>query len=429
MDNEKNYIIVDPEETKGKKKSRARTTILAIIGVVAVLGVSVSLLFGLIQSAKAPVTDFFNNKPQQSNDSGLYNNPSPNSDVPSKSSPSPTPLATQRPMAKLDGVAPLVKDKSNPVPDIYDAVSESIVGIVVYKNNLSGDQRLEGMGSGFVVSSEGYVITNAHVVSGADSVFVSLSNGLEIETELIGADNESDVAVLKVQHDGLVPLKLGDSDDTRVGEYVVAIGNPLGRGFEGSVTKGIISARSRAVTIDGRVNLYIQTDAAINLGNSGGPLFNMKGEVIGVNTAKTINAGYDSQGSSISAEGMSFALPINKVVRIAEHLITKGYVEKAALGVRIKQLTRAELNDIGLSYGILIHSITQGGPADKAGLKENDIIISCDDVVFDSTTEMSDYITSQASGTPIRLEVWRDGKTFSVEVRLVNMAALNYDPQ
>ena len=186
-----------------------------------------------------------------------------------------------------------------------------------------GEQRSNALGSGFVVSSDGLIVTNNHVIDGADEIEIEFFSGKKLPAKVIGKDEKTDIAVLKVESAQLQPLKLGDSDSVRVGEYVLAIGNPLSSDeLANTITFGIVSATKREVTIDNYTNSYLQTDAAINFGNSGGPLNNLNGEVIGINSAKTITAGYDDLGNAVSAEGFGFALPINQVKKIMEVLIT-----------------------------------------------------------------------------------------------------------
>ena len=232
---------------------------------------------------------------------------------------------TGREMPVLDGQVPIISDTVNPAPDIVEQTFEGVVGVNSYEKVKDKDE-LEGYGSGFVLSSEGYIVTNAHVIKGASKVTVTLPDNdkQEIDAEVVGYDSTMDIAVLYIRKDGLKPLALGSAENVRVGDFTIAIGNPSGSELAGTATFGIISATSRNVNIDGHENEYLQTDAAINPGNSGGPLLNMKGEVIGITTAKNIFAGYDEYGNTISAEGLGFAIPIDKAVEVAEELITQG---------------------------------------------------------------------------------------------------------
>lgn len=432
---EYNNFYHDTEDpfSEPPKKSKARVFLSILAGLLACAVVAV-LVMGILRSGSwspgqgvapgqswPPVT--------QDPSEGEYGPEEP-ANTPQ---PTATPFATERPMISLDGVAPVLPETGNPIPELVEAAVPSVVGVLnyaersLYGGSTSRDDRLQGMGSGFIVSSAGYIITNAHVVSDAYEVDVALHDGTEIAAEVIGMDMESDVAVLKISYPGLQALKIGSSDDIRVGEYVLAIGTPLGW-LDGSVTMGIISARSRAVPIDGRTNLYIQTDAAINIGNSGGPLLNMQGEVIGVNTAKSITAGYDeTTGTAISAEGLGFALPIQKVMSIATQLITKGYVQRAALGVQIVSLTSNELKELGLQNGIRVESVMAGSPAETAGILAGDIIIACDGVRYDDQNELVEYINMQALGAQVEMELWRDGKELTIEVVLIDKSDIDYN--
>ncbi len=400
-----------------KPPRRAGRIVLLVIVVAVVFLIIGMLLAGLIESAQQPWQPLLPELPQKTE------SPKPEKTVQPAA---PTPLPTERPMVTLDGVAPMLPSTGNPIPDIVEAVAPSVVGVVNYSGDTLDEGTEQGMGSGFIVSSEGYILTNAHVVEGAGALAVTLMDGTELEAQLIGSDTISDVAVLKVEYAGLRPLKLGDSEYTRVGDYVVAVGNPLGFGLEGTVTMGIISARSRTITIDDHTNTYIQTDAAINVGNSGGPLLNMRGEVIGINSAKTINAGYDEYGDVISAEGLGFALPINDVRVITEQLITKGYVQRAALGVNIVELSQAQMEEKGLQSGVLVVAVVHNSPADTAGIKPGDVILSCDGMRIEDKNELSDYVNARPVGSKIELIISRDGQELTIQVDLVDMSTLDY---
>ena len=229
------------------------------------------------------------------------------------------------------------------IPDVVEAASDSVVGVIHYQPNLrTGKLEEYASGSGFIVSENGYVLTNAHVVSGAAAVDVLFSNGDKKPALVVGADVNTDIAVLKVEGEGYPALPIGDSNALRVGEYVIAIGNPLSA-YElyGTVTFGIISATAREINIDGFVNTYLQTDAAINFGNSGGPLINMAGQVIGMNSAKSVTAGYDARGNAISAEGIGFALPIQNVIEIANVILQEGGMVRPGMAAALRSLPRA----------------------------------------------------------------------------------------
>lgn len=417
MNYESYYENMNPYDPRPPRNSGGRIALLVIV-VAAVFLIIGMLLAGLIQSASQPYAPLPEYTPSGTNAPKVTPQPSP------------TPSPTERPMVDLDGMAPFLPAQGNPIPDIVDAVAPSVVGILNYgagDTEQDPESLLQGMGSGFIISSEGYILTNAHVVEKAKKLAVTLSDGEEIEAELVGIDAISDVAVVKVERAGIRPLKLGDSANIRVGDYVVAVGNPLGRGLEGTVTMGIISSRARSITIGDHTNTYIQTDAAINVGNSGGPLLNMSGEVIGINTAKTINAGYDEYGMAITAEGLGFALPINDVRKIAEQLITKGVVQRAALGVHIATPTQEELAAQGVPNGVLVMSVVRGGPASVAGLKPGDIITACDNIRIAEQNQLAQYVNARPIGTTITLTVSRDGEEKTLTVSLVDMSGLDYN--
>jgi serine protease Do len=247
-----------------------------------------------------------------------------------------TPEPAHGSMPPLDGVAPTIGDTANPIPDIVEQVSAGVVGIVNYRYNGQYEDYEEwATGSGFVISSQGYILTNAHVIDGAAKLGVMFTDGTEEEAVLVGYDNTMDLAVLRVNRTGLYALKMGDSNTLRVGEYIITIGDPTGRELAGTTTFGIVSATARTITIDGQTNTYIQVDAAVNPGNSGGPLINLKGEVVGIVSAKTVTASYDDYGNAISAEGLGFALPINEVLELAGQLITEGGIKRPGIGISV----------------------------------------------------------------------------------------------
>lgn len=349
-----------------------------------------------------------------------------------------TPIPGNHDMPALDGVAPDLSDiapgfMNNPIPDIFDAVSPSVVGVVNYTTQSFGGRRMlsiYGSGSGFIVSSEGYILTNAHVIEDAEEITVLLSTGEEVPASIIGADNETDVAVLKVEHDGLIPMAIGNSDGVRVGEFVIAIGNPLDTDrLANTTTFGVISARAREITIDGHTNTYLQTDAAINFGNSGGPLLSMSGEVIGMNSAKSITAGYDEYGNAVSAEGIGFALPINTVCEIMELLITEGSIERPAIGITVYTLTEAiaaEM-DLPLSAGICVASVVKDGPASRAGLRAGDIILSANGRSIAEQAELIAIINECGIGDTITVEIYRDGDTITCEILLADKNQMDFN--
>lgn len=319
---------------------------------------------------------------------------------------------------------PFVEDFET-LPDIVEAVSPAVVGVINYQtyDGFIGKSLEEfGSGSGFLITTDGYVVTNQHVVDEAEKIGVILSDGKEYEAKLIGYDVNTDVAVLKIDQTDLAALPIGDSDAVRVGEYVLAIGNPLdSTELYGSVTFGIISAVARSMNIEGFTNDYLQTDAAINPGNSGGPLIDMEGRVIGMNSAKSITAGYDENGNAIASEGIGFALPINDVMEIVEKIILKGKIQRPGIGVTVS--TRdAELAALdGTEPGVFIYSVTKGGPADQAGLQPNDILLAVDDLTIEDQESMIAYVQKLKVGDVVVFRILRDDEVFEISVTVGDM--------
>jgi serine protease Do len=285
----------------------------------------------------------------------------------------------------------------------------------------------QGSGSGFVVSADGYILTNNHVVEGAEQVTVRLLDRREFKAKVIGSDPNTDVAVLKIDAKGLQPVALGNSDDARVGEWVLAIGNPLGEGLTFTVTSGIISAQGRALSgLPGRgqgsIQDFIQTDAAINPGNSGGPLVSVRGEVIGINSAIASETGFYS--------GYGFAIPINLARTVMNQLIETGSVHRAALGVSIDNVTLNDAAYVGLPEirGVVVKDIpSDDSPAKAAGIQPGDVIISVDGKPVERVGQLQQVIGFRKPGDVAKVEVARKGgvrKTFNVKLQ-----ALNEQPQ
>ena len=273
------------------------------------------------------------------------------------------------------------------------------------------NRRGTSLGSGFIVDSEGYIITNNHVIQGAEDITVILRDDTQLKAKLIGSDSRVDVAVLKVEMPGKKPLpaiKFGDSDKARVGDWVVAIGNPFGLGH--SVTAGIVSARGRALSDS--LDDYMQTDAAINKGNSGGPLFNEKGEVIGVNTAI-----YSPTGTNA---GLAFAIPSNVVKAVAEQLREFGKVKRGWIGVSYQTVTDDIADSFGLdrARGVLVANVVADGPAGKAGLKRNDIILNFGGADVPDMRRFPRMVANARVGSTIDVTVWRQGKEQTFKMRI-----------
>jgi len=265
----------------------------------------------------------------------------------------------------------------------------------------------QGMGSGFIVEPGGVILTNAHVVEGADEVHVRLSDRREFKGKVLGVDHQSDIAVVKIDAAGLPVVKLGDPAQVRVGEWVLAIGSPFG--FENSATVGIVSATSRSLP-DGTYVPFIQTDAAVNPGNSGGPLFNMKGEVIGITSQIYSRSG--------GYQGIAFAIPINVAAQVKEQLVRYGKVERGRIGVAIQEVTQSLAQSFGLDkpQGALVSSVEPGGPADKAGIKPGDVLLGVNGKAVDRSAELPPLVAAVKPGSKATFDVWRDGAKRSLAV-------------
>lgn len=286
-------------------------------------------------------------------------------------------------------------------PTVVEIRTETITN-----NFFLNDFVSEGAGSGVIVSSDGYIVTNNHVIENARSVVVTLADGTTYPAEVIGADAVTDLAVVKIDASQLTTAVLGDSDNIQVGDAVVAIGNPLGS-LGGSATNGIISALNREITIDNETMYLLQTNAAVNPGNSGGGLFNDRGELIGIVNAK-------SSGSDI--EGLGFAIPINDVQKVVTQLIQDGYVsERATLGVYLSEKTDGSLNQ---STALYIEEVTPGSGAEKAQLQAGDRIISADNKEVNSVAQLKKILRGFSVGESIDLVVVRDGQEVKATVNL-----------
>jgi serine protease Do len=273
------------------------------------------------------------------------------------------------------------------------------------------EYEVPGSGSGFIFDSAGYVMTNNHVVRGADEIEVTLSDGREFEATIVGQDPNTDIAVIKIEGDDLPSLRFGDSDKIRVGDWAIAVGNPLE--LEGTVTVGVVSAKGRVdLNIQGGAPLYqdfIQTDASINFGNSGGPLVNIEAEVIGINSA--INA---------QANGIGFAIPINLAKEVSDALIAEGKVVRGFLGVRPQEITHelAEAYDLGGTEGVLIASVEDGTPADEAGIEAGDVITEFDGTEITSVAQFRRVVAGVPPGEEVDVEIVRDGRSSVVTAEL-----------
>ena len=310
---------------------------------------------------------------------------------------------------------------------VADLVSPSVVVItteqVVYSQWLwYGQNQVEsGAGSGVIISSDGYILTCAHVVDGASTITVTIGDK-DYTATLVGEDTTSDIAVIKIDADGLTPATVGNSDSLKVGQSVMAVGNPLGE-LGGTVTGGMISALNRSVTIQGSSSVntmsLIQMDASVSPGNSGGGLFNMNGELVGIVNAKS---------SSSDAEGLGFAIPINDAIKVAQELLENGYVTgRPYLGITYLAVTDAQTaSQLGVNaYGVYVVEVVKGGPAEKAGLQAGDRIVSVDGTEIASKDDLGTLMQKHAAGDTLSITIARDGQMQTVNVTLGEKTASN----
>ena len=298
--------------------------------------------------------------------------------------------------------------------EVYAANVNSTVGIKTsITTNYWGYQTTSAAaGSGFIISDDGYIVTNYHVIEGSNAITVTLYNGESYDAQLIGYDASNDLAVLKIDAKGLSPVIIGDSSNMNVGDGVVAIGNPLGE-LTFSLTTGVVSALDREVTLSRNVTMdLIQTDCAINSGNSGGALFNLYGEVIGITNAKYSNSGYSS---SASIDNIGFAIPMNDVKDIITSIIEKGYITKPYIGVSVSDVG-AESQSFGLPQGAAIRAVAEDGPASKAGLMQNDIITAANGREVTGSSDLVAVIEECQPGDELKVSVYRQGETVELTI-------------
>ncbi len=270
-------------------------------------------------------------------------------------------------------------------------------------------RRTSALGSGFIIDAKGIVVTNNHVIKNAEDIFVRVNGDKEYEAKIIGSDPLSDIAILEIKSDDkFVPVKFGDSDKARIGDWVIAIGNPFGLG--GTVTSGIISARNRSIGLS-RYEDYIQTDASINQGNSGGPLFDMNGDVIGINTA------IFGQAGSI---GIGFSIPSNSAKIVIDQLIKYGETKRGWLGVRIQTVTKeiAEVEKLDKPRGALVASVADNSPSEKAGIKSGDIILEFNGIIINEMKELPKIVAQTEVGKTVAVKIWRNKKEITRKIKL-----------
>jgi Do/DeqQ family serine protease len=291
---------------------------------------------------------------------------------------------------------------------------------LIYGNN-SGGKALQGAGSGVIISPDGYIVTNNHVIRDANEIEVTLNNNRTYAAEIVGADETADIALLKIDAEGLDYIPFGDSNNVKLGEWVLAVGNPFN--LKSTVTAGIISATARDLnTRDATPQSFIQTDAAINPGNSGGALVNINGELVGINTAITSQTG--------SYIGYAFAVPSNNTRKIVEDIMEYGDVQKGILGIKGGSVDANVVAEFGLktSQGVLVAEVTDGSGAEKAGLKQGDIIRKLDNVNIDKFSDLTGYINSKRPNDEIVVNFLRDGREKQVNVTLTKLETYTIEP-
>ncbi len=293
------------------------------------------------------------------------------------------------------------------VPEIVTKVSPSVVGVSCIMSNGTAS------GTGFVISEDGYIVTNYHVINGARAISVSFSTATDdeqFEAELIGGDEQTDIAVLKINKTGLTPVTFGKSSELIVGELAITIGNPLGSELSGTVTAGIISALGRKLTIEDKEMTLIQTDASINSGNSGGPLINSYGQVIGITSAKV---------STSYGEGLGFAIPIDEALPIIEDLIEHGYVKgRPIVGISGEDISEIYAQYYDIPKGFIVRELSAGGPAEKAGVKVGDIVIGIEGTLIESVSEFNDVKKNYKAGDTITISVYRGKEIVDIDITL-----------
>ena len=302
--------------------------------------------------------------------------------------------------------------------DLYEQNVNSTVGITISGETSSRygyGYTYQASGSGFIITSDGYILTNYHVISGSKTVTVATYDHETYDAKVIGYDASNDIAVIKIDAENLKPVTLGDSDTLRVGESVYAIGNPLGE-LTFSLTGGIVSALSRNVQTEAGTSMsLIQTDCAINSGNSGGALFNTRGEVIGITNAKYSSSG---MGSEAEIDNIGFAIPINSVKRIVTSIIENGYVLKPYIGISVSPLSEETAKIIGIKAGAVVQDVTEDAPADKAGLKNHDVIVKVGDTDINDSNDLVQVISKSDPGDVLTFYIYRQGQEITLDVEI-----------
>ena len=425
---------VDPAEPQPKRKKGVVTRVIAFAVCAAVISAGSISAYRFIDNGFS-FRNFFGSSTSESS----------NDDTSSSSSTLAASNAANKNEAEQKSLIELAsRTDSMSLPDAVDKVMPAVVGIssqfAVPTQSYSPDwffgmpfgsdegqtqqKSATATGTGIVMTSDGYIITNAHVIydteqdtnyGKAQSVSVVMSDKTNYDASIIGYDTDTDIAVLKIDASGLTPADFGNSDDLKVGELVLAIGNPLGFELFGSVTSGIVSALNREISVNDKQMSLIQTDAPINNGNSGGPLVNSYGQVVGINSAKMSSA----YTSSATIEGLGFAIPITQAKTIIDDLISYGYVKgRAQLGLTSIAIDESTSNLYGIPVGLYVRSVTPNGAADLAGITAGDVIIGVDNDAVSTTDKLKEIISKHKAGEEITVKVNRNGQDMDIKVTL-----------
>jgi serine protease Do len=330
----------------------------------------------------------------------------------------PPPIQQENPLRQQDlpeyQNTAIVRSTEKMLPTVVGITNKAMV-YDFFRNRQTLQERATG--TGVIIDSSGYIVTNNHVVEGAQELTVTLSDGEDYAATIIGTDPNTDLAVIKIEATNLPTAQFGDSDQLRVGEVAIAIGNPLGLAFSQTVTVGVISAKQRVVRINEHDFTFIQTDAAINDGNSGGPLVNIQGEVIGINTAKIKITG---------VEGMGFAIPASTVKKISRDLIVDGQIIRPWMGVWADDVNDTIVTELQLpvNYGVFIDDVYRGGPADNAGIRRGDVIVAMEGQKINNFTDMRRIILEHRVGDEIEIIIYRDRQQVTIKVVLDKLPEL-----
>lgn len=382
------YATATPVKSK-KKLSGAVVALIGVSSVAFVLLMAVIVMFVSMKTKANENIGVNDNNTTQNNKNESNTGSSSNVNLPS--------LETQQPT-----------NGALSVPQIYEKVKDSVVGIIVTTTN--GSQITQGSGTGIILSEDGYISTNAHVVDGAATIKVVLTDESEYAAELIGSDSRTDLAVLKIDKTGLQPAEFGDSDSLVVGETVVAIGNPYGLELAGTVTSGIVSALNRRIVIESVYMTLIQTDASINPGNSGGPLVNAYGQVIGITSSKIVNSGY---------EGIGFAIPITGATDVIGELIQYGYIkDRPYIGIQGSDLDATYAQLYNIPQGVYVQYVDPESDAYAKGLKKGDIIIAVDGTEIENMAELDEEKNKHSPGDSVTLTVYRNTRKTDITIIL-----------